>query len=86
MRATILLVEDEPDIQELIAVNLEHAGYQVSRARSAEEAMALARGALPDLVILDWMPPGMSGLELARRLRREPASCRVHGGEREALR
>jgi len=71
MPATVLLVEDEPDIQELIAVNLEHAGYQVSRARSAEEAVAFARGAAPDLVILDWMLPGMSGLDLARRLRAE---------------
>ena len=64
-----LVVEDEPAILELIAVNLEHAGYQVLRAASAEEAEAAIRDALPDLVLLDWMLPGESGLAFARRLR-----------------
>ena len=69
MRASILVVEDEPAIQELVAVNLEHAGHQVVRARSAEEADAAIRAALPDLVVLDWMLPGQSGVALARKLR-----------------
>ena len=69
MPAHILLVEDEPAIQELITFNLEHAGHKVLRANSAEQAQNLVRHALPDLILLDWMLPGMSGIELARRLR-----------------
>ncbi len=69
MSANILVVEDEPQIQELLAVNLEHAGHRVRRAASAEEADAAIRAALPDVLVLDWMLPGESGLSLARRLR-----------------
>src|SRR5690348_14351661 len=69
MSANVLVVEDEPQIQELLAVNLEHAGHRVRRAASAAEAEAAIRAALPDVVVLDWMPPGESGLSLARRLR-----------------
>jgi two-component system phosphate regulon response regulator PhoB len=69
MSANVLVVEDEPQIQELIAVNLEHSGHRVRRASSAEEADAAIRAALPDVVVLDWMLPGESGLALARRLR-----------------
>ena len=69
MAANILLVEDEPAIQELIAANLGRAGHHVVRAGDAETAQRIVRDALPDLVRLDWMLPGMSGIELARRLR-----------------
>ena len=69
MAATILVVEDEPAIQELIAYNLRQAGHQLLRADSAEQAMTLVQNALPDLVLLDWMLPGVSGIEFARRLR-----------------
>ena len=69
MGATILVVEDEPQIQELLAINLQHAGHQVTCASSAEEAEAAIREELPDLVILDWMLPGESGVSLAKRLR-----------------
>lgn len=69
MSATVLIVEDEPAIQELVAVNLEHAGFRALRAASAEEAARLLAQALPDVVLLDWMLPGQSGLALARRLR-----------------
>jgi two-component system phosphate regulon response regulator PhoB len=69
MTVTVLVVEDEPQIQELIAVNLEHGGHKVLRASSAEEAEAKIRAALPDVLVLDWMLPGESGLALARRLR-----------------
>ncbi|HWA39215.1 MAG TPA: phosphate regulon transcriptional regulator PhoB [Burkholderiales bacterium] len=69
MSATILVVEDEPQVQELVAVNLEHAGHRVLRAASAEEAEAAIRHELPDVLILDWMLPGESGVSLARRLR-----------------
>ena len=69
MSATILVVEDEPQVQELVAVNLEHAGHRVRRAASAEEAEAAIREELPDVLIVDWMLPGESGVALARRLR-----------------
>jgi two-component system phosphate regulon response regulator PhoB len=69
LSATILVVEDEPQIQELLAVNLEHAGHRVLRAASAEEAERAIRKELPDVLILDWMLPGESGPALARRLR-----------------
>ena len=69
--SSILVVEDEPAIQELVAVNLEHAGHEVRRAASAEEARRAIHDSLPDLVVLDWMLPGESGQALARRLRVE---------------
>jgi two-component system phosphate regulon response regulator PhoB len=71
MSATVLVVEDEPHIQELVAINLEHLGHRVLRAASAEEAEVAIRAALPDVVVLDWMLPGESGLAFARRLRSE---------------
>jgi two-component system phosphate regulon response regulator PhoB len=69
MTATVLVVEDEPQIQELVAVNLEHVGHRVLRASSAEEADRAIRAELPDVLVLDWMLPGESGLAFARRLR-----------------
>ena len=69
MAATILVVEDEPAIQELIAYNLKQAGHVPLRADNAEQALNLVANALPDLVLLDWMLPGLSGIEFARRLR-----------------
>jgi two-component system phosphate regulon response regulator PhoB len=69
MPLNILIVEDEPAIQELIAVNLEGAGHHVLRAADSEQAQAVLRQTLPDLVLLDWMLPGQSGLAIARRLR-----------------
>jgi two-component system, OmpR family, phosphate regulon response regulator PhoB len=69
MGGAILVVEDEPAIQELIAVNLEHAGHQVLRAANVPEAEALIRQVLPDVVLLDWMLPGPPGLSFARQLR-----------------
>ena len=71
MPATILVVEDEPAIQSLIEVNLRRAGHAVQLASDAEAARRLIRDALPDLVLLDWMLPGMSGIDFARLLRGE---------------
>jgi two-component system phosphate regulon response regulator PhoB len=65
----ILVVEDEPAIAELIAINLRHAGYEVSVAADAEAAVNSVDKVLPDLVLLDWMLPGQSGLALARAWR-----------------
>ncbi len=67
----ILVVEDEAAIAELISLNLRHAGYEVTVAANAEQAQAAVDGVLPDLVLLDWMLPGQSGLALARRWRGE---------------
>ena len=71
MSATILVVEDEPQVQELVAVNLEHAGHRVRRAATAGEAVISIREELPDVLILDWMLPDESGLSLTRRLRED---------------
>jgi len=77
MPANILVVEDEPAIQELVAMNLEHAGHHVLRARDAEQALHLVRHALPDLILLDWMLPGQSGLAFARRMRQDERTKQV---------
>ena len=74
MTSDILVVEDEPAIQELIAVNLEHAGHRVQRAHSAAEADALIREVKPDLILLDWMLPDVAGTVLARKLRADARS------------
>src|SRR5574340_1127806 len=73
MPATIMVVEDEPAIQELLALSLQQAGHRVLRALSAEQAHALLRAGPPDLILLDWMLSGQSGLEFARRLKADPA-------------
>jgi two-component system, OmpR family, phosphate regulon response regulator PhoB len=77
MNSIVLVVEDEPAIQELVAVNLEHAGHQVWRAGSAEEADTMVQDALPDVILLDWMLPGISGLAYARRLRSTERTRRI---------
>ena len=77
MAANILVVEDEPAIQELLAMNLEHAGHHVLRAKDAEQAGQLVRHALPDLVLLDWMLPGQSGVSFARALRQDERTKQV---------
>lgn len=69
MPANILVVEDEPAIQELLTLNLQQAGHNPLRAMSVEQAQLLMRETLPDLIILDWMLPGMSGIDFARRLK-----------------
>jgi len=74
MAANILIVEDEPAIQELLALNLTQAGHNPIRALSVEQAQLLMRDALPDLIILDWMLPGMSGIEFARKLKSDELS------------
>ncbi len=65
----ILVVEDESAIAELIAINLRHAGFEVNIAADADSAQAAVDRVLPDLVLLDWMLPGQSGVQLSRRWR-----------------
>lgn len=65
----IIVVEDESAIAELISINLRHAGHEVTIAATAEQAQREIDAVLPDLVVLDWMLPGQSGLALARQWR-----------------
>lgn len=74
MGASILVVEDEPAIQELIEVNLTRAGYSVLLAGDSETAQRLLRESMPALAIVDWMMPGKSGIDLIRILRADPAT------------
>ena len=69
MPANILVVEDEPAIQELLALNITQAGHNAMRALSAEHAQELLRETMPDLILLDWMLSGTNGLEFARKLK-----------------
>ena len=68
MTHRILIVEDEPSIAELIAINLTHAGYEVEKAMQTDIAISLMKECLPSLIILDWMLPGKSGVQFAKEL------------------
>jgi two-component system phosphate regulon response regulator PhoB len=69
MTHRILIVEDEPSIAELIAINLTHAGFEVEKVMQTDLALALMKDRLPSLLILDWMLPGKSGVQFAKELR-----------------
>ncbi len=69
MKANVLIVEDESPILELLALNISQAGYNPLRAISAEHAEKLINEALPDIILLDWMLPDMSGIDFAKKLR-----------------
>jgi len=69
MAASILIVEDEADLRELMRYNLEAEGFRVATAESGDEAVERIRDGVPDLILLDWMLPGLSGIELCRRWR-----------------
>ena len=71
MGANILVVEDDPGIQALLRANLVQAGYTVNIADDAEQAHVMVHGTLPDMLLVDWMLPGMSGIDFARLLRHE---------------
>ena len=73
MRPAVLVVEDEPALSTLLRYNLEKEGFTVSEARDGEEALLQLKEAKPDAVLLDWMLPRISGLELCRQIRRAPA-------------
>jgi two-component system phosphate regulon response regulator PhoB len=70
----VLVVEDEPSIAELIAVNLRHSGFEAVLALDGEQAQREVDAVLPDLILLDWMLPGQSGAALARLWRKHPRS------------
>jgi two-component system, OmpR family, phosphate regulon response regulator PhoB len=93
VRPLVLVVEDEAPLQKLLAYNLEAAGFGVAQAFDGEEAVALIEERPPDLVLLDWMLPEISGLDLCRRLRRRPETAHLpvimltaRGEERDRLR
>lgn len=74
VKPLILLVEDEPAQRDVIAYNLAAEGYGVAEAQDGEEALLLVAENPPDLVILDWMMPNLSGIEVCRRLKADPAT------------
>lgn len=69
---SVLVVEDEPAQREVLAYNLEAEGYSVRSAENGEEALLLVDEHLPDIIILDWMMPNLSGIEVCRRLKTRP--------------
>lgn len=71
-QSRVLVVEDEPAQREILAYNLEAEGYAVSRAQNGEEALLLVEEELPDIIVLDWMMPHLSGIEVCRRLKLRP--------------
>ena len=73
----LLLVEDDRALAELVTFHFERAGYAVSRTGDGEDALILAEEIKPDLVLLDWMIEGISGIEVCRRLRRRPLTANV---------
>jgi two-component system, OmpR family, phosphate regulon response regulator PhoB len=77
MAARVLVVEDEPAVQELMRYTLEQAGMEALTALNAEDALLMLRDELPDAVLIDWMLPNKSGLALARELRDNPRSAEL---------
>lgn len=77
MPPSVLIVEDEPSIAELLAINIKHAGYHPLPVRDTEGANAVVSEVLPDLIVLDWMLPGTSGLAFLRRLRADSRTREV---------
>jgi two-component system phosphate regulon response regulator PhoB len=77
MTTTLLIVEDEADLSELMRYNLEAEGFRVISAESGDEAVERIRDGVPDLILLDWMLPGLSGIELTRRWRSRDETART---------
>ena len=77
MGGRVLIVEDEPDIRELLAFHLEREGYHVTRSRSGADALRQVRARPPDLILLDLMLPELGGLDVCRRLRQDPRTASV---------
>lgn len=77
MAHKILIVEDEPEIRDLLAFTLSREGYDTVEAETAESAIQLLDSKTPDLAIIDWMLPGMDGVDLAKRLRRDEVTAEL---------
>lgn len=76
-RGRILMVEDDPALAELLRYHFEHEDFEVEHTADGEDALLLARECPPDVVLLDWMIEGLSGIEVCRRLRRIPDTANV---------
>ncbi len=76
-KASILVVDDEEDILDLVRFNLGREGFQISEAASGEAALAKIKQKLPDLIILDLMLPGLDGYEVCRALKRDPRTAQI---------
>ena len=76
-RSTVLVIDDEKDLYELISYNLEKEGFVVRGALDGESGLAAARDDLPDLILVDLMLPGMDGFEVCRRLRSESRTASI---------
>ena len=74
MDRTILLVDDEPDMLEMLGLRLKKAGYKVITAITGEECLQKAEDKDPDIILLDILLPGMSGFEVARQLKKKPVT------------
>ena len=74
---TILLVEDEPAQREMLAYNLEAEGFDVITADNGEDGLLMVEENNPDLIILDWMMPQLSGIEVCRRLKSNPKTRQI---------
>jgi two-component system, OmpR family, phosphate regulon response regulator PhoB len=72
---TVVVVDDDPDIRALVSTRLSKAGYVVTVESDGEAGLAAARALQPDLVVLDWMMPGLSGIEVCRMLRDDPRTA-----------
>ena len=77
MPSRILVVDDEKDIVDLVAYNLEKEGYETLKALDGESALRLIRTKSPDLVVLDLMLPGIQGLEICKRIRKDPETAAI---------
>jgi two-component system, OmpR family, alkaline phosphatase synthesis response regulator PhoP len=73
----ILVVDDEPDLLELVHYTLTRAGYQVCCVKSGEEALTQVQTRLPDLIVLDLLLPGVDGLEICKHLKRDPQTAAI---------
>ncbi len=76
-RKTVLVADDEPDVLNLVAMNLQRAGFDILKAADGEQALRMARDEEPDLVILDLMMPALSGLEVVKLLKQSPGTARI---------
>ena len=92
MDNTILVVEDDPELQEVLTLNLQNAGYRVLRASTIRQAEALVNTTVPQMILLDWMLPDSPGLSFARKLRSERRTLGVpimlltgRGGESDKI-
>lgn len=77
MNPSVLLIEDDLNLVELVRYNLEREGFEVLHAPDGEEGLAVARDEAPDVILLDWMLPLVSGIEVCRRLRKTPETANI---------